>query len=152
MRTGAYPKTTYKYHLWPGFDVKSRNPIIILLPSNAMRSIILTMFVALAACQSQPPETKDAEPPAPQETPKRSLDPVVLHNLLDQAEEAIAQDHLTYPADNSAYAIYMRILDMQPGQEDALRGLEHIVEQYIALAMRALERHRYASARSMPCG
>lgn len=108
------------------------------------------MCLMLSACQGTPPETDPAPeeftPAAPQPA---TLDEATLRDLLDRAAAAMARDHLTYPVENSAYAIYAHILDLQPDQEDARRGLETIVEQYIELAMQALEHHRYASARSM---
>lgn len=107
------------------------------------------MCLVLGACESASP-TPDPAPEVPAAAePKRSIDPALLRDLLEQAEAAVARDHLTYPVENSAYAIYAYVLDLQPGQEDALRGMEGIVEQYIELAMRALQQHRYASARSM---
>ena len=84
------------------------------------------------------------QPPAP---PK--IDPVVLRELLDQAEAAIALEQLTYPEEGSAYAIYQQILALEPGQEDAMRGLEQLVELYIEMSNHALERRLYATARSM---
>jgi hypothetical protein len=108
----------------------------------------------MGACQNPQPE-RTGEPSSEvaatgeqAETPP-AIDPVLLHELLDQADAAIARGQLTYPVENSAYASYSRILDQQPDQQDALRGMEHLVEQYIAMAMQNLERHRYASARSM---
>ena len=83
------------------------------------------------------------------EAQARTIDPVVLHNLLDTAEAAIDAGQLTYPADGSALTIYQQILAIEPGQQDAERGLEHLVELYIDLAMTALQRGRHATARSM---
>lgn len=77
------------------------------------------------------------------------IDPDLLYNLLTQADAAIKEDHLTYPETGSAYSLYLEILAIEPAQADAINGLEHIVEKYIALAMRALDRNQYAGARSM---
>lgn len=77
------------------------------------------------------------------------MDPTVLAEKLHQADEAFAADHLTYPEVGSAYALWREILAVEPHQEDALRGLERLVEHYIELCMRAIERQQFASARSM---
>lgn len=110
-------------------------------------AVFLPLFL-LQGCTAQAPEPEPvevaAEPPAP---PR--IDPVVLHSLLDQADAAIAADHLTYPEEGSAYAIYRQILALEPGQEDAIRGLERLVELYVEMSTHALERGRYATARSM---
>ena len=131
-----------------------RNPLIIRLARLGAWSIILPILVGLSACQNQKPKPPAEAPPEAEDSqqqiqPQPAIDPVLLHGLLDQAEAAVARGHLTYPIEDSAYEIYLRILGRQPDQQDALRGMEHIVEQYIAMAMQALERHRYASARSM---
>ncbi len=127
----------------------SRNPTIINLKRLLFWSIILPTCLVLTACESTQPQPEPAPAQDASEPAAPEIDPIVLRDLLEQADAALARDHLTYPVEGSAYAIYAYILDVQPGQEDAMRGLEHIVEQYIALAMGALEHHRYASARSM---
>ncbi len=115
-------------------------------------AIYLLSAVALSACQTTPPAEPEREqipPMAETEPPQPKIDPIVLHQLLDLADAALARDELTYPEENSAYRYYQDILAMEPGQTDALRGLEHLVEQYVALALQALERNQPATARSM---
>lgn len=129
-----------------------RNPRTFVDPHRThwlLCTLIFLAAVLLGACQSKPeaPEQEPDAGPAVSEAPK--IDPVVLRELLEQADAAIADNHLTYPMQGSAFAIYQQILALEPGQQDAQRGLEHIVEQYIALAMAALERDQFASARSM---
>lgn len=129
----------YSYHRWPLFAVKSRNSFRFL-------STLLVISL-LAACKTQlPPE----EPPAVEPEPvKVAMNPAQLNIWLEAAEAAIDRDELTYPEQDSAYAVYQRILAVDPEQEDALRGLERIVEIFVDRAMRALERRQFASARSM---
>jgi hypothetical protein len=104
-------------------------------------------------CETTAPTAQEPEPvpevlvTAPVESVK--IDPDLLYNLLTQADAAIKKDHLTYPEQGSAYSLYLEILAIEPAQTDAIDGLEHIVEEYIALAMRALDRNQYAGARSM---
>lgn len=69
--------------------------------------------------------------------------------LLDRAEQAIAADHLTYPAAGSALDLYDQVRILDPDNEAARRGLERIVERYLELAMSALERRRFEQARAM---
>ena len=112
-------------------------------------STILPVILLLAACETTP--APEELPPAPADLviSAPAIDPVLLHELLDQAEVAIAREHFTYPEAGSAYTIYKRILQLQPDQKDALRGMENIVEHHIARSLRALERSQYAAARSM---
>ena len=69
--------------------------------------------------------------------------------LLDAAELALADDRLMTPEHDSAYHYFREALDMAPDHPLARRGFERIVESYLALASRAIERERWASARSM---
>ena len=115
----------------------------------ATKAIKLTCLAAsLAGCAGQTDETPAPEP-EPVAVEKPSIAPEELERLLRAAQQAVAKEHLTFPKRGSAMEIYTQILDLEPEQEDALRGLEHIVERYVALAMSALEREQYATARSM---
>ena len=115
----------------------------------AFKAILLLTILGLglSGCNTAPPE------PAPEPEPiEPTPDPIPraeLLSLLDAAEAAIERDHLTYPREGSAFEIYHQILDRDPIQEDARRGLERIVEEYVALSMNALERRQFATARSM---
>lgn len=72
-----------------------------------------------------------------------------VERLLDRAERAIANDHLTYPSTGSALALYDRVRILDPDNESARRGLERIVERYLELAIGAAEQRRFSDARAM---
>ena len=116
--------------------------------STQKLSILFILSSLIAGCASQPAE---APAPAPATVPPQteSIPRQELFNLLDAADAAIEADHLTYPEEGSAVSIYRGILAREPSQADALHGLERIVERYVDLAMRALDRRQFASARSM---
>ncbi len=59
--------------------------------------------------------------------------------LLSLAGEAIREDRLLIPAERSAYAYFQQALSLDPGNTDALSGLDQIVERYIALARGAIQ-------------
>ena len=128
--------------------MKPRTGSIIRRILRAFWSINLTTLLLLGACQQPSTDTQ----PVPAATPASETDaltPTELQRLLGAAQAAIDADHLTYPAEHSAYQIYRDILQYQPDQEDARRGLETLIEIYIARALEALDQQRYASARSM---
>ena len=129
-----------------GFDVMCRNT-----PISTFILLLISMAVGLGGCQSSPEPPPERKPAAAPETEPKAppLDNAVLFPLLDAAEQAIAENRLTYPEAGSAYSIYLQILEMYPDQEDAVRGIERIVEAYVALSMRALERRQFGAARSM---
>ena len=53
---------------------------------------------------------------------------------LAAADVAFSRDRLTTPADNNAYALYSRVLLKEPENNQALLGLEAIVQRYLVLA------------------
>lgn len=117
-----------------------------------LRSLLVALMLicvsSLPACQIPP---KEETPPTPEPVPPAAplIDEEQLYQWLAAADAAIAAEHLTYPESGSAYAIYRQILDIDPEQEDALRGLERIVETFVAMCMEALEERQFATARSL---
>lgn len=81
--------------------------------------------------------------------PLPAVDEAAVQRLLDAAREALAEDRLTTPAERSAYGYYRQILDMAPAHPAATHGLERIVERYIVLVRRAIERERWPSAQTL---
>ncbi len=72
-----------------------------------------------------------------------------VQDLLDRGEAALADDHLTYPAKGSAWTWFDRVLILDPGNDEARRGLERIVERYLDLAQQAAQARRFSHARAM---
>ena len=91
------------------------------------------------------PEPAAQVPPAP-EPP---VDEEALYALLDAAERALADDRLLTPESDSALFYFEQAVALAPDHELAQEGFERIVERYLALATRAIERERWAAARSM---
>lgn len=75
-------------------------------------------------------------------------DQAELEALLEDAEMAMATEHFIFPASNSALALYDRVLILDPKNETALRGLESIVDHYLAEATNAAANRRFEQARS----
>ena len=131
--------------------VKLRNPMKFRESRMRNWAVFLPILMLIAGCETTPPTpepTPVVETP-PAETIPVKIEPELLYQLLAKADAAIRNDKLTFPDEDSAYASYLEILAIEPGQEDAIHGLERLVELYIELAMRALERSQYATARSM---
>ena len=80
------------------------------------------------------------------------IDPALqrqLYKLEDQAELAIKRNHLAYPRPGSAVNLFEQMLALNPGNKEAIRGLEQVVEEYIALALAAANERLFAKAKSM---
>jgi hypothetical protein len=72
-----------------------------------------------------------------------------LYDLEDLADTAITLNQLTYPTSGSAVFFYRQMLSLDPGNQNAIRGLERVIEAYIALAISAADDNLFAKARSM---
>jgi hypothetical protein len=138
--------------------VTLRHPSRAPFVAFGRRAIYITTLAGLSACATvdDPPEPNEeleatyvavVEPTGPSIDPE--IDPDLLYDLLTRADQALADDRLTAPAEDSALSIYSEILALDPDSESASRGFERIVERYIALALQALERRQYVTARSM---
>lgn len=115
----------------------------------------LLIVAVLAACVAPPPEgptppsVPTEQPVAPPPDPAPAYDEDALYAVLDAAERALDEERLMTPEHDSAYHYFGEALAMAPEHPLARRGFERVVEGYLALANRAIERERWASARSM---
>ena len=98
------------------------------------------------ACQSTGPKLPKFEPTP---VPVNPIPAKTLSQMLEAANRALEEDRLVFPEDGSALSIYRNILGHYPTQNQALRGMDNIVERYLVLANQAAEQGRLASARSM---
>jgi hypothetical protein len=100
-----------------------------------------------------PVPVQPAQPePAPEEPaplPLSKATQAELRYLLDEADRAIRNDHLSDPAKGSALALYEEVMTLDPDNETARRGLERIVERYLELAIAASEAGRFDEATLM---
>lgn len=63
------------------------------------------------------------------QTPTNSVD-----RLLELAEKALEKDRLTSPIDDNAYARFQSVLAIDAKNEDAIKGLQTIVDRYLGFA------------------
>jgi hypothetical protein len=75
---------------------------------------------------------------------KRAVPPPVsrqekIAGLLSRGHQALKRDRLLIPTHDSAYKYYQQTLILEPGNDEALFGIERILARYIALARKALE-------------
>jgi hypothetical protein len=97
----------------------------------------------------QPIEEPVAEPVVLPETVEPSAPDKQMYPLLDAGDAALADDHLTFPFEGSAWDYFERVQKLDPDNAEAARGIERIAERYIALAIEAADRQSFASARSL---
>ena len=69
-----------------------------------------------------------------------------LEALLMRAEWALGRDRLTTPARDSAYGLFQEVLRLQPGNDQALSGLQQVAIRYIQLARTAVAHGKLTKA------
>ena len=109
--------------------------------SLLLRTCLSLLFAALLASCQQTPSCRIAQDAAP-------LPPIVVpdtDDLLDRAEAAFSADRLLRPPDD-AYSLYLAVLDIDPDNPDALRGIERITELFIERARNAIRQERWTVA------
>lgn len=105
---------------------------------------------AAAHTQPQPEQPIIAQPaPASPPPPPPKVNPNAgrIKDLLTKARTDLARMRLTTPAGNNATERFREVLDLDPGNEDALNGLDTVVDAYIKLTNRAVLRGSMANAR-----
>lgn len=110
-------------------------------------SVLGPIVGALTACASDPDGSSTAETPGSEYAQVRVLSGAQVYSrervenpeqliadLLFEGLQALDQDRLLTPIDNSAHAYFQRVLAYDSDNELALEGLESIVLRYVALA------------------
>jgi tetratricopeptide (TPR) repeat protein len=88
-----------------------------------------------------PPSIGQGDPQAQQRPPAPAVSGQQrIADLLSRGNEALKKDRLLIPANDSAYKYYQQALILDPGNDEALFGLERVVARYLALARKAIER------------
>ncbi len=118
------------------------------------RSALIATLVALLLVACAAPTPSQPEPPVQPPPPPDIAVPVPFEteeflDLIDTAERALTDDRLLTPEDDSAYLYYQQASALAPNHPAARRGFERIVERYLQLAQRAMEREQWSHARSM---
>ncbi len=111
-------------------------------PRRACLSVLI-LLTWLTGCESVPPAAPAV--PAPLETPD-ATDPAIAI-LLAEAEIAMSENRLTTPLDSNAYYLYLRVLSIDPDNEEANRGLAAIVDRYLTWAITHVHKGNYHRAR-----
>lgn len=113
--------------------------------ANPLLAIAVTIMLLLSSGCETLPKPPSAEPArALSAAEKREV-----QALIYAAEDAMANSHLGSPDDGSALSLYRQALRLSPKSAEAQRGLETIVEHYVALALKAANRGDTVTARAL---
>ena len=113
--------------------------------ANPLLAIALMIMLLLSSGCGTLPKQPSAEPERTlSATEKRQV-----QALIFAAEDAMANSHLSFPDDGSALRLYRQALRLDPKSALAQRGLETIIEHYVALALKAANLGDTATARAL---
>ena len=114
-----------------------------------MRGARLAAAVLLVAgCQTAArPEAAPAPPPVAAAA-GTSEDAELVASLLQSADRALDDDHLMYPAKDSALTLYERVLVLDPDNQAARTGVGQIVEKFLQQAQQAAQARDFDEAES----
>ena len=68
--------------------------------------------------------------------------------LLLLGEQAVTRYRLRYPKDQSAWYYFSKVIELDPGNQDAERGLQKIAERYARLVSNMMVKQQHAKART----
>ena len=106
--------------------------------------VAIMALVSVIGCETIEQQSTSQQVRALSDAEKRKV-----QTLLYDAEDAFASNHLNFPDDGSALTLYRQALRLDPENAQAQRGMEKIIEHYIALALKAANRFDTATARTL---
>ncbi|MEC8437842.1 MAG: hypothetical protein VXZ19_04900, partial [Pseudomonadota bacterium] len=101
-------------------------------------------LVSAIGCETIEQQSASGQVRALSDAEKREV-----QTLIYDAEDAFANNHLGFTHDGSALTLYRQALRLDPENAQAQRGMEKIIEHYIALALKAANRFDTATARTL---
>ena len=128
----------------------SNKPLINQIFSGQAARTLQQIFVAIMAlvsaigCETIEQQSTSGQVRALSDAEKREV-----QTLIYDAEDAFANNHLGFTHDGSALTLYRQALRLDPENAQAQRGMEKIIEHYIALALKAANRFDTATARTL---
>jgi len=93
---------------------------------------------------SQGSQAKQVTNPVPVKTPAVApplSEEEKIAGLLANGLRSLKSNRLLTPEDDNAYHYFQQVLELDPGNSDALHGIEQIVARYTALAINALDKN-----------
>lgn len=106
--------------------------------------VAIMALVSTIGCETIEQQSTSGQVRALSDAEKREV-----QTLIYDAEDAFANNHLGFTHDGSALTLYRQVLRLDPENAQAQRGMEKIIEHYIALALKAANRFDTATARTL---
>ena len=122
------------------------NQILWRQAARPLKQIFVAIIALVSAigCETIEQQSASGQVRALSDAEKREV-----QTLIYDAEDAFANNHLSFTHDGSALTLYRQVLRLDPENAQAQRGMEKIIEHYIALALKAANRFDTATARTL---
>ena len=122
------------------------NQILWRQAARTLKQIFVAIMALVSAigCETIEQQSTSGQVRALSDAEKREV-----QTLIYDAEDAFANNHLSFTHDGSAFTLYRQALRLDPENAQAQRGMEKIIEHYIALALKAANRFDTATARTL---
>jgi hypothetical protein len=122
------------------------NQILWRQAARPLKQIFVAIMALVSAigCETIEQQSTSGQVRALSDEEKREV-----QALIYDAEDAFANNHLGFTHDGSALTLYRQVLRLDPENAQAQRGMEKIIEHYIALALKAANRFDIATARTL---
>lgn len=122
------------------------NQILWRQAARPLKQIFVAIMALVSAigCETIEQQSASGQVRALSDAEKREV-----QTLIYDAEDAFANNHLSFTHDGSALTLYRQVLRLDPENAQAQRGMEKIIEHYIALALKAANRFDTATARTL---
>ena len=122
------------------------NQILWRQAARPLKQIFVAIMALVSAigCETIEQQSTSGQVRALSDAEKREV-----QTLIYDAEDAFANNHLGFTHDGSALTLYRQVLRLDPENAQAQRGMEKIIEHYIALALKAANRFDTATARTL---
>lgn len=122
------------------------NQILWRQAARPLKQIFVAIMALVSAigCKTIEQQSASGQVRALSDAEKREV-----QTLIYDAEDAFANNHLSFTHDGSALTLYRQVLRLDPENAQAQRGMEKIIEHYIALALKAANRFDTATARTL---
>ncbi len=123
----------------PKFVNASTQTVLTNTPDQA--PVIEQVQTQAAAAEATPETVQAPQQPAP------ALDEV-LNALTWLGNQSLEEFKLTYPPKDNAYYYFSRLLELDPGNQTAVKGILEIAEQYAVLAEQAMIKNETENMKS----
>ena len=103
---------------------------------------------AVASAEQAPPPYKAEAEQQTLKEPALSPEETEVARLLAAAEADLKARRLTSPVGNNAWDRYQKVLEIDPANSDAIKGMERVIETYMELFGTAVEQEDFDQAES----